>query len=130
MRQRALIAIAIAAKPELIIADEPTSALDVTVQRVILDHLQTLTQELGTAVLLVTHDLEVLAEVTRRAVAVYEGQILLDGEPREVFRQTELLARTFLKPPQITQLSAALGCDPLALSVDEMIGRVRSQLAR
>lgn len=86
MRQRAMIAIALACSPKLIIADEPTTALDVTVQAQILELLQDVQKKVGMSIMLITHDLGVVAKMCDRVVVMYAGQIVEQGTVEEIFK--------------------------------------------
>ena len=86
MRQRVMIAMALSCRPELLIADEPTTALDVTIQAQILDELRRLQRQFGTSIMMITHDLGVVAEMARRVLVMYAGQVVEYGAVEEIFR--------------------------------------------
>jgi oligopeptide/dipeptide ABC transporter ATP-binding protein len=86
MRQRVMIAMAIACNPKLLIADEPTTALDVTIQAQVLDLMKRVRRELNTAIMMISHDLGIIAEVCDSVVVMYSGKVMETGDVRSIFR--------------------------------------------
>jgi oligopeptide/dipeptide ABC transporter ATP-binding protein len=123
MRQRVMIAIAMACEPKILIADEPTTALDVTIQAQILNLMRQLQQEKGTSIMLITHDLGVVAEMCDRVVVMYAGQVVEESDVKTLFKHPKhpytkgLLASL----PQLTSESDRLNSIPGQVpALDEM----------
>ena len=119
MRQRVMIAMALALRPKLLIADEPTTALDVTIQGQILDLIKTLQEEEGTAVLFITHDMGVVAEVSDRTLVMYQGDVMETGITAAIFSAPAAdYTRTLIAT--VPQLGAMRGiAGPRKFSFDE-----------
>jgi oligopeptide/dipeptide ABC transporter ATP-binding protein len=89
MRQRVMIAMALTTRPEVLIADEPTTALDVTVQAQILMLLKQIQKDTGMAIILITHDLGVIADIADRVVVMYAGKVFEEGSSEDIFYRSE-----------------------------------------
>jgi energy-coupling factor transport system ATP-binding protein len=126
LRQRVAIASILALRPRLIIVDEPTTGQDSRQSFEIMDFLRDLNENHGHIIVIITHDMPIVAQYTRRVVAMGQGRILADGPTGDVFTRADLLKQTFLEPPQLTQLAQAaarLGFDPGTLSVESMLAQ-------
>lgn len=126
LRQRVAIASILALRPEVIIVDEPTTGQDARQSREIMDFLKTLNEEHGHTIIIITHDMPIVGEYARRVIAMASAHIMVDGPTAEVFTKADMLRKTFLAPPQITQLAQSaskLGFNPGTLTVDEMTGQ-------
>ncbi|HEY2552734.1 MAG TPA: ABC transporter ATP-binding protein [Streptosporangiaceae bacterium] len=126
MRQRVMIAMALSCNPDVLIADEPTTALDVTIQAQILNLIRKLKEDYGTAVVLITHDMGVVAEMADRIAVMYAGRIVEQGTQRELFYDPQhpytwglLGSIARLDRPRPARLSVIPGLPPSLLSLPE-----------
>jgi energy-coupling factor transport system ATP-binding protein len=124
LRQRVAIASILALRPQLIIVDEPTTGQDARQSFEIMDFLKDLNENHGHTIIIITHDMPIVAQYARRVILMSEGKILADDETARVFSQPDILAQAFLEPPEITQLAQSvqeLGFSPGTLTVGEMM---------
>jgi energy-coupling factor transport system ATP-binding protein len=123
LRQRVAIASILAMRPQTIIVDEPTTGQDLGQSLEVMNFLRDLWEKEGHTIVIITHEMPIVAQYARRVVVLAQGRVLMDGTTQEVFAEPELLAQTFVKPPQITRLAQALngyGIPRDILSVSEM----------
>jgi energy-coupling factor transport system ATP-binding protein len=123
LRQRVAIASILALRPRTIIVDEPTTGQDVRQSVEVMNFLKRLRDEEGHTIIIITHEMRIVADYAERTVVLGQGRKLLDGPTREVFAQPDILKQTFVEPPQITQLAQALaeeGIPNNVLSIEEM----------
>lgn len=106
-RRKLSVAAVVSMEPDVLIFDEPTTGQDYKGRRELADIAKKL-NEMGHTILMVTHDMDLIAEYTRRLIVMGDAKILLDGPTAEVFQQVEILAKTFIAPPQVTQLAMSL----------------------
>jgi energy-coupling factor transport system ATP-binding protein len=124
LRQRVAIASILALRPKVIIVDEPTTGQDAKQSLEIMNFLRELNQEHGHTIMIITHDMPIVGLYAKRVIAMAQARIMADGLTRDVFTLADVLEKTFLAPPQITQLAQAdptLGFDPGTLTVNEMV---------
>ena len=106
-RRKLSVAAVVSMEPDVLIFDEPTTGQDYKGRRELADIAKKL-NEMGHTILMVTHDMDLIAEYTRRLIVMGDAKVLLDGPTAEVFQQVEILAETFIAPPQVTQLAMSL----------------------
>ncbi len=131
LRQRVAIASILALRPRVIIVDEPTTGQDSYQSLEIMNFLRELNEQHGHTIVIITHDMPIVARYSRRVIAMGVGRILADDTPQAVFSQPDILAQTYLEPPQITQLAQRAqkwGFSPGILTVDEMMAEFEQKV--
>lgn len=132
LRQRVAIASILALRPRVIIVDEPTTGQDARQSLEIMDFLKLLNIELGHTIIIITHDMPIVAKYAQRVIVLGNGRILADGDTRSVFQMADVLAQTYLEPPQITQLAqrcAQQGFSASTLTVEEMLKQYQQMIS-
>lgn len=130
LRQRVSIASILALKPKVLIVDEPTTGQDYRQSVEVMNFLKALNEKEGHTIIIITHEIDIVARYTKRTIALSQGRLLLDGPTDEVLSQTEILKQTFVKPPQATLIAQQLGlpgyivtheqlCDAFKKRIDE-----------
>lgn len=120
-RQRVAFGGILVMNPKVLLVDEPTTGQDPEKAREIMRLLVDLNRERKVTIIVVTHAMDLVAEFCKRVVVMGKGQILMDGHPREIFSQPDVLAKTYVRPPQICRLGLGLGISPLPLTVAEFV---------
>jgi len=126
-RRKLAVAAVLALGPEVLIMDEPTTAQDYRGRYLLAELAQRLRERDDRTIIMISHDMDLIARYADRLVVMYEGRVLLDGPTREVFREAEALRKTFLAPPTATQLAAGLASEGMPadlLTVDELLARL------
>jgi len=132
LRQRVAIASILALRPRTIIVDEPTTGQDMPQSIEVMNFMRRLWQDEGHTIVIITHEMSIVAQYAQRVVALGQGRVLLDGTTREVFAQPDVLKQTFVEPPQITRLGQALNSrlPRDVLTVEEMQARFEAALKK
>ncbi len=123
LRQRVAIASILAMRPKTIIVDEPTTGQDLRQSLEVMNFLRDLWENQGHTVIIITHEMNIVASYAQRCIVLTKGKLVLDGTTREVFSQPDILAEAFVKPPQITRLAQAFpdyGFPKDTLAVEEL----------
>lgn len=127
-KQRLAVAGILVMEAPIIIVDEPTTGQDPQRARDIMDLLAVMNKEKGTTIIVITHAMDLVTEYADRAIVLYKGELLLEGAVEHIFRQVDVLNKTFIEPPPAVQLSLGLGLDPLALTLTELKQRLLERI--
>jgi energy-coupling factor transport system ATP-binding protein len=122
IRQRIAIASILSLKPSIIIVDEPTTGQDYKQSVEVMEFLKMLNEKLGHTVIIITHEMDIVAEYAKRVIVMNDGKIISEGNVKEVFARADLLEQANIKPPQLTRMAQLLneeGFSPDIITVDE-----------